>query len=93
MSDNFEKEQNPDEFIIEHEQWWLTIFHRQLVWARLRVFDSGIAHVFGEVASPNFIPLICHLGKIGARIYSYLFQARGTDLSAEAAAFDHSAFG
>jgi len=31
MSDNFEKEQHPDEFIIEHEQWLLTILHRQLV--------------------------------------------------------------
>lgn len=51
MSDNFEKEQHPDEFIIEHEQWWLTIFHRQLVWARLRVFDSGIAHVFDSTGN------------------------------------------
>jgi len=51
MNDHFEEELNADGFIIELEQWWLTIFHRQLVWARLRVFDSGIAQVFDSTGS------------------------------------------
>jgi hypothetical protein len=51
MSDNFEMETNPNDFIITQEQWWLTAFHRQLVWARLRVFDSGIAHVFDSTGN------------------------------------------
>jgi hypothetical protein len=40
-----------NEFIIAKEQWWLTAFHRQLVWARLRVLDSGIAHVFDSTGN------------------------------------------
>jgi hypothetical protein len=33
------------------EEWWLTIFNRQLVWARLRVMDSGVAHVFDSTGA------------------------------------------
>ena len=33
------------------EQWWLTAFNRQLVWARLRVMDSGVAHVFDSTGA------------------------------------------
>ena len=44
-----------DEFPeIELEQWWLAAPAMLLVWARLRVFDSGIAQVFdsqGETLS------------------------------------------
>jgi hypothetical protein len=35
----------------ELEQWWLTIFNRHLVWARLRVMDSGVAHVFDSTGN------------------------------------------
>ena len=33
------------------EQWWLTAFNRHLVWARLRVMDSGVAHVFDSTGN------------------------------------------
>ena len=33
------------------EQWWLTAFNGLLVWARLRVMDSGVAHVFDSTGS------------------------------------------
>jgi hypothetical protein len=42
---------NENDFIIAKEHWWLTAFHRQLIWARLRVFDSGIAHVFDSTGN------------------------------------------
>lgn len=35
----------------ELEQWWLTIFNRHLVWARLRVMPSGVAHVFDSTGA------------------------------------------
>jgi hypothetical protein len=35
-----------DEPVIEHEQWWLACPAQLLVWARLRVLDSGVAQVF-----------------------------------------------
>ena len=31
---------------IHDEQWWLAALPRMLVWARLRVLDSGVAEVF-----------------------------------------------
>ena len=30
----------------EREEWWLAAPEHLLVWARLRVLDSGVAHVF-----------------------------------------------
>ena len=36
---------------IAAEQWWLTAFNRHLVWARLRVMDSGVAHVFDSTGA------------------------------------------
>jgi len=33
------------------EQWWLTAFNGLLVWARLRVMDSGVAHVFDSTGN------------------------------------------
>jgi hypothetical protein len=33
------------------EEWWLTAFNRTLVWARLRVMDSGVAHVFDSTGA------------------------------------------
>jgi hypothetical protein len=49
----FEDIETDDEsgFVIAKEEWWLTAFHRQLVWARLRVMDSGIAHVFDSTGN------------------------------------------
>ena len=31
---------------IDFEQWWLAVLGRTVVWARLRVLDSGVAEVF-----------------------------------------------
>ena len=31
---------------IEYSQWWLTCIGRTIIWARLRVFESGVAEVF-----------------------------------------------
>lgn len=30
----------------DFEQWWLAVLGRTVVWARLRVADSGVAEVF-----------------------------------------------
>ncbi len=35
-----------DDAIVDSEQWWLACPGRMLVWARLRVLDSGVAQVF-----------------------------------------------
>jgi len=42
-----------DEYAPEpaEEQWWLTAFNRMLVWARLRVMESGVAHVFDSTGN------------------------------------------
>jgi hypothetical protein len=36
---------------VASEEWWLTAFNRFLVWARLRVMDSGVAQVFDSTGS------------------------------------------
>jgi len=40
-----------DESSIASEEWWLTAFNRHLVWARLRVMDSGVAQVFDSTGN------------------------------------------
>ena len=39
-------EQEEDEFTVISEQWWLARPEHLLVWARLRVMESGIALIF-----------------------------------------------
>ncbi len=41
--DDFNGDEAPQ---VEHEQWWLACPAVLLVWARLRVLDSGVAQVF-----------------------------------------------
>ena len=36
---------------VASEEWWLTAFNRFLVWARLRVMDSGVAQVFDSTGN------------------------------------------
>ena len=33
------------------EEWWLTAFNRHLIWARLRVLESGVAQVFDSTGN------------------------------------------
>ena len=33
------------------QEWWLTAFNRHLVWARLRVLESGVAQVFDSTGN------------------------------------------
>jgi hypothetical protein len=37
--------------VFDREEWWLTCFNRQLVWARLRVSESGVAYVFDSTGA------------------------------------------
>ena len=46
MSDETDYLQDMETEDFESEQWWLAAPEHLLVWARLRVLRSGIAHVF-----------------------------------------------
>ena len=46
MSDKNEMYEGYDMPDYEREEWWLAAPEHLLVWARLRVLDSGVAHVF-----------------------------------------------
>jgi len=46
MSDKNEMYEGYDMPDYEREEWWLAAPEHLLVWARLRVLNSGVAHVF-----------------------------------------------
>lgn len=37
--------------VFDREEWWLTCFDRQMIWARLRVSESGVAHVLDSTGA------------------------------------------
>ena len=46
MNDEKDIYQEAEPTAFESEQWWLATPEHLLVWARLRVLESGVAHVF-----------------------------------------------
>jgi hypothetical protein len=47
IEDDMESNEGADEF--EREEWWLATPEQLLVWARLRVLESGVAQVFDSL--------------------------------------------
>jgi hypothetical protein len=69
--DGYQSDETPG---VELEQWWLAAPATLLVWARLRVLDSGIAQVFDSHGE--------------TLVYENEDMARGALLDAEFSAFD-----